>query len=185
MCRCSLLPLLQDRVLRSGVNVEPNSDAVAYWNIILGTFMASFDLRAFPFDGQRLHVQMEVPGWAGGNVRLKPSSGGTRMFNTNPGKGFDDDYQLQLPQPAGQELARLFSHGRRFDCCGCHSPVPGRHVQCWRVATKKQRDTRGSQQVCCCVGCCAHEQHPRLVCCPALLCASPCALPLSYQTEMR
>jgi hypothetical protein len=75
----------QDRVLRSGINIEPDSDAVAYWNIIMGTFMASFDLRAFPFDAQRLHVQMEIPGWAGGHVRLKPSSGGTRMFNTNPG----------------------------------------------------------------------------------------------------
>lgn len=72
-------------MLRSGVNIEPDSDAVAYWSIIMGTFMASFDLRAFPFDAQRLHIQMEVPGWAGGHVRLKPSSGGTRMFNANPG----------------------------------------------------------------------------------------------------
>jgi hypothetical protein len=54
-------------------------------SIFLGTFMASFDLRAFPFDTQRLHVQMEVPGWAGGNIVLKPSSAGTRLFNTNPG----------------------------------------------------------------------------------------------------
>lgn len=77
--------LLQDRVLRTGVNIEPTSDAVAAWSIFLGTFMASFDLKAFPFDAQRLHVQMEVPGWAGGNVVLKPSSAGTRMFNTNPG----------------------------------------------------------------------------------------------------
>lgn len=72
-------------MLRYGVNIEPDSDAVAYWGIILGTFMASLDLRAFPFDAQRLHVQMEIPGWAGGNVRLQPSSGGTRMFNSNPG----------------------------------------------------------------------------------------------------
>lgn len=76
---------VQDRVLRSGINIEPESDAVAYWNIIMGTFLASFDLRAFPFDAQRLHVQMEIPGWAGGHVKLKFSSGGTRMFNTNPG----------------------------------------------------------------------------------------------------
>jgi hypothetical protein len=77
--------LSQDRVMRWGVNLDPRSDAVAWWAIIMGTFIASFDLRAFPFDTQRLHVQMEVPGWAGTNIVLKPSSAGTRMFNTNPG----------------------------------------------------------------------------------------------------
>lgn len=83
--------------MRWGVNIEPNSDAVAYWSIILGTFMASFDLKAFPFDTQRLHVQMEIPGWAGGNVVLKPSSAGTRMFNTNPGgQGGGDNSSVRV-----------------------------------------------------------------------------------------
>lgn len=109
---------LQDRVLRSGVNVEPNSDAVAYWNIILGTFMASFDLRAFPFDGQRLHVQMEVPGWAGGNVRLKPSSGGTRMFNTNPGRDchqYDDLLIICCRSQLGSHMSGRYHMGG-FGC---------------------------------------------------------------------
>lgn len=54
--------------MRWGVNIDPSSDGVGYWSIILGTFMASMDLRAFPFDMQRLNIQVCV--WGGVDIKF-------------------------------------------------------------------------------------------------------------------
>jgi hypothetical protein len=71
--------------MRWGVNVHDARPTVAYYAIFLGAYMASFNLRAFPFDVQQLAIQMEIPAWVRSTVVLRPSAVGTRLIATKPG----------------------------------------------------------------------------------------------------
>ncbi|WIA37302.1 hypothetical protein OEZ86_014240 [Tetradesmus obliquus] len=80
--------LSQDRVVRWGLGFSKEGDGVFQWSSVLATYSTPLDMRAFPFDTQRLLVQMSVPqerhGWSGGLLELRPGTTGTHLFTARP-----------------------------------------------------------------------------------------------------
>lgn len=49
----------QDRVVRYGAGIIPDTDAVFQWRTVHATYYTPMDLRAFPFDRQQLLIQVK------------------------------------------------------------------------------------------------------------------------------
>ncbi|GAB4813008.1 hypothetical protein N2152v2_000054 [Parachlorella kessleri] len=71
---------------RVAVNEEPGNDAVIWWSYVLGEFYSPMQFHAFPFDEQKLLVQMQYGHRnASSPVRFIASATGTELYRPRTG----------------------------------------------------------------------------------------------------